>query len=259
MHIGRDLLVAGIVILAHGATLWGVQKGLEHRPEPPPPVTVITAELITAAVPLPVDDAPPEPPAPTPPAPPPPAPPPPPEPPKPKPPKPKPKPPKPKPQPKPEPTPVPMPLPVENASPTAMSVPAAPVEESKPEEPAPPAASSGPGSDLPPSGASGAGSSGPSGPQTVLPSTKAAYLNNPKPQYPPMSKRLGETGTVVFRVLVGADGTAKEVIVRKSSGYERLDMAALEAIRKWRFVPGTRGGVPEDMWFNLPWKWVLND
>ena len=93
----------------------------------------------------------------------------------------------------------------------------------------------------------------------TLLSSKASYLNNPKPPYPPMSKRLGETGTVILKVLVGADGTAKEVQIRKSSGFERLDMAAQEAVRKWRFVPGTRGGVPEDMWFNVPWKWVLND
>lgn len=256
MELGRDLLVAGIVVLAHGGALLAVQRGLERPPLEPPKVPVIAAELITAAVPI-IEEVPPslpDPPAPTPPKPPPPAPPPP-EPPPPKPPKPKPKPPKKQPAP-PKPAPVPAPLPVADASPTAMSVPPAPAENVQPDpEPAPPVAYSGPpGPPGPPSGTSGSGE-----PHVTLPSSKASYLNNPRPQYPPMSKRLGETGTVMLKVLVGADGTAKEVLIHKSSGFERLDVAALEAVRKWRFVPGTRLGVPEDMWFNVPVKWVLND
>ena len=224
MELGRDLLVAGIVVLAHGGALWAVQRGLERPPLEPPRVPVIAAELITAAVP-------------------------------PKPPKPKPKPPKKQPAP-PKPAPVPAPLPVADASPTAMSVPPAPAENVQPDpEPAPPVAYSGPpGPPGPPSGTSGSGE-----PHVTLPSSKASYLNNPRPQYPPMSKRLGETGTVMLKVLVGADGAAKDVLIHKSSGFERLDVAALEAVRKWRFVPGTRLGVPEDMWFNVPVKWVLND
>ena len=90
MELGRDLLVAGIVVLAHGGALWAVQRGLERPPLEPPRVPVIAAELITAAVPI-IEEVPPslpDPPAPTPPKPPPPAPPPP-EPPLSKPPKPK--------------------------------------------------------------------------------------------------------------------------------------------------------------------------
>ena len=42
-------------------------------------------------------------------------------------------------------------------------------------------------------------------PALVLPSTDADYLNNPKPPYPPLSKRLREQGKVVVRTLIGAD------------------------------------------------------
>ena len=73
-----------------------------------------------------------------------------------------------------------------------------------------------------------------------------------------MSRRLGESGRTVVRVLVGANGSAKSVRLQRSSGYERLDQAALDAVRRWRFRPGTRGGVPEDMWFNVPIVWQLN-
>jgi periplasmic protein TonB len=92
-----------------------------------------------------------------------------------------------------------------------------------------------------------------------LPSSDAQYLNNPKPRYPPMSNRLGETGTVVVRVLIGADGTAQKAEIQRSSGFARLDKAALDAVLGWRYVPGKRGGVPEAMWYTVPIKWGLED
>lgn len=90
-----------------------------------------------------------------------------------------------------------------------------------------------------------------------LPSASAAYLNNPPPPYPPLSRRLGEQGTVMLRVRIEPDGTASAAEVRTSSGYERLDQAALQAVLRWRFVPGTRNGVPEAMWFLIPIRFVL--
>ncbi len=90
-----------------------------------------------------------------------------------------------------------------------------------------------------------------------LPSSDAAYLNNPKPAYPPLSRRLGEQGKVVVRVLIGVDGTAQQAEIRSSSGYDRLDQAALATVRSWRYVPGRRNGVAEAMWFNVPINFVL--
>lgn len=90
-----------------------------------------------------------------------------------------------------------------------------------------------------------------------LPSSDAAYLNNPKPAYPMMSKRLGEQGKVVVRVLIGADGAPQQAELRTSSGYERLDQAALTTVLRWRYTPGKRGGVAEAMWFNVPINFVL--
>ena len=90
-----------------------------------------------------------------------------------------------------------------------------------------------------------------------LPSSDADYLQNPKPAYPPISKRLGEQGKVVVRVLIGVDGSAQQAEVRQSSGFERLDQAALATALKWRYAPGKRGGVAEAMWFNVPINFVL--
>jgi protein TonB len=92
----------------------------------------------------------------------------------------------------------------------------------------------------------------------VLPSTSADYQNNPAPPYPRQSKRLGEAGTVVIRVLITAEGRAEKAEVRTSSGYARLDDTALTTVKGWRFVPGQRNGQPEAMWFNVPIRFVLD-
>ena len=98
----------------------------------------------------------------------------------------------------------------------------------------------------------------PTAPAAVeLPSSNADYLQNPKPAYPPLSKRLGEQGKVIVRVLIGVDGIAKTAEIRQSSSFERLDQAALNTVLKWRYVPGKRAGVAEDMWFNVPINFVL--
>ncbi|TBR14266.1 energy transducer TonB [Rugosibacter aromaticivorans] len=69
----------------------------------------------------------------------------------------------------------------------------------------------------------------------------ADYLDNPKPTYPPLSRRVGEQGRVVLRVRVGADGLANDVQLHISSGFARLDNSALETVQHWKFVPARRG------------------
>jgi protein TonB len=85
-----------------------------------------------------------------------------------------------------------------------------------------------------------------------LPSSSADYLHNPKPLYPKLSERRGEQGVVLLSVLVGPDGRAREVSVKTSSGYERLDVAAREAVLGWTFVPGKRTGVAVEMAVDVP-------
>lgn len=69
----------------------------------------------------------------------------------------------------------------------------------------------------------------------------AAYLNNPEPNYPPASRRLGEEGKVMLRVRVTPAGLPATVEIEKSSRFERLDEAARQAVTRWRFVPARRG------------------
>jgi protein TonB len=92
----------------------------------------------------------------------------------------------------------------------------------------------------------------PAAAKIILPSSDAAYLSNPKPPYPDKSNRMREEGTVRVRVLVSAEGLPLKVELSKSSGFERLDQSALATVPKWKFVPGKRDGVAEDMWFVVP-------
>jgi protein TonB len=76
---------------------------------------------------------------------------------------------------------------------------------------------------------------------TTPPRLDPAYLHNPAPAYPALSKRNRETGTVLLLVNVSPEGDATTVTLHKSSGYDRLDQAAIQAVTRWRFVPGMRG------------------
>jgi len=143
------------------------------------------------------------------------------------------------------PPPPPLPLAIANPTPT----PDAPTGEVAPPQPQP----------LPPMTAPVvvAPAPVPAAPQIELPSSGADYLHNPSPSYPAKSRRLGEHGKVVVRVLIGVDGLAHKAEVRQSSGFERLDEAALATVKSWRYVPGKRAGVVEAMWFNVPINYVL--
>lgn len=88
-------------------------------------------------------------------------------------------------------------------------------------------------------------SAAPAAAQHVAPATAARfdadYLNNPEPAYPLMSRNRGESGKVLLLVQVTAHGTAAQVEIRQGCGFPRLDQAALNAVRNWRFVPARRG------------------
>lgn len=146
----------------------------------------------------------------------------------------------------PVPAPQPEPLPVADAAPQAPIEVAAPVQP-EPQPVTAPLASSTPPTDTPPAP-----------PVIVLPSSNAAYLNNPPPAYPPLSVRLNEQGTVRLRAYVGTDGRASSITVMRSSGFPRLDQAAVESVYRWRFAPGTRDGQPIPMWTEVPVRFQLS-
>lgn len=78
--------------------------------------------------------------------------------------------------------------------------------------------------------------------QSVVTEPVAAdYLRNPPPVYPRAALRKRMQGTVMIEVRVGKDGLPLHVRLQRTCGHGLLDEAALEAVRKWRFVPARRG------------------
>lgn len=88
--------------------------------------------------------------------------------------------------------------------------------------------------------------------QAVLPAGSLQVSHRVLPSYPMIARRHGLEGTVVLRLLVKETGNVGEVVVDAPSGCADLDKAAIEAVRKWRFVPATRGGVAVAVWIRQP-------
>lgn len=85
-----------------------------------------------------------------------------------------------------------------------------------------------------------------------------AYLRNPAPAYPFLSRQLGEAGTVRLRVEVLPTGRCGRLTVT-SSGFARLDAAASAAVRQWQFKPAQRGGQAVVVWVDIPVRFQLID
>ena len=80
-----------------------------------------------------------------------------------------------------------------------------------------------------------------------------------EPTYPPASRRAGEEGTVRLKVLVDEAGRAKDVQVAQSSGFSRLDEAAKQAVRRWKFVAATDGTKAMSVWTQVSITFRLMD
>jgi protein TonB len=96
-------------------------------------------------------------------------------------------------------------------------------------------------------------------PEAVIPPrSDAAHLNNPAPTYPSMSRRLGEQGRVVLDVYILANGRVGELRIKQSSSFKRLDDAAMQAVKKWQYVPARRGNETIPFWYIQPLSFSLD-
>jgi len=86
---------------------------------------------------------------------------------------------------------------------------------------------------------------------------KAAYLNNPKPPYPPVAFQMRIEGTVTVKALVLPDGSCGEVLLGRSSGNSLLDQSALSTIAQWKFVPAKSQGKEISQWVSIPITFAL--
>ncbi len=74
--------------------------------------------------------------------------------------------------------------------------------------------------------------------------------------YPDISVRLNEEGTTTLSFHIAVDGSVNNVAVAKSSGFPRLDEAALSCAGRWRYKPAMQDGNPVEVpWqANVQWK-----
>jgi protein TonB len=92
----------------------------------------------------------------------------------------------------------------------------------------------------------------PVAPPKLIPASAVEYLVPPMLVYPRLSERAGERGRVMVRVFIDTGGLPQNVEVSASSGYARLDEAAVAAVRKARFKPYTENGRPASGWAVVP-------
>jgi len=85
------------------------------------------------------------------------------------------------------------------------------------------------------------------------------YEKNFPPAYPSIARRRGYQGGVMLSVKVLTNGTAGDLIIKKSSGHSILDRAALKAVKQWKFKPASRMGVPIIMWVDVPVRFILEE
>lgn len=102
----------------------------------------------------------------------------------------------------------------------------------------------------------------PTPPGPDLPAISAArvdarYGQSNRLKYPVQALRQHEQGRLQLRVLIDADGKVQKVAIERSSGSPRLDQAALQSVRQWRFVPAQRDGQGIASWVIVPIEFSL--
>jgi protein TonB len=82
----------------------------------------------------------------------------------------------------------------------------------------------------------------PATPPLIVSPARAIMATHTIPDYPPVSRRLGEQGMLRLRLAIGADGAVQDARVETSSGYRRLDDAAIQWVKAhWRYEPAMQG------------------
>lgn len=95
-------------------------------------------------------------------------------------------------------------------------------------------------------------------PKTIS-ASEVRYKHQPARVYPAASIRLNEQGEVLLRVMIDAQGHARQIAVQKSSGFARLDNDAMRNVRLSVFHPYQENGQPIPVWVRIPFNYTLED
>ncbi|WP_018247682.1 energy transducer TonB [Orenia marismortui] len=82
--------------------------------------------------------------------------------------------------------------------------------------------------------------------------------NYQQPIYPASMRRREIEGKVILKVLLDQQGSVKRIKVERSSGYQKLDQAAVEAVRKWQFSPTKKEDKEVEALVLIPVNFRLN-
>jgi protein TonB len=216
----QEWIVIAVVLVLHGMFFVSLDLGLNVKNDPSENEVRVMANLVAP-------EAPPAPPVSTPPAPPP------------------------KPEAKPKPKPEPKPKTLDSSS-----TPPADASQAKAAEAAKAAESQTPNAAVAP--ASSQGTSG-TPIQTDIGKLVVVYQPDADPYYPSFSKRAGEQGEVVVRLIIDETGIVEEVALLRSSGFSRLDRAAEQIGKRYRFKPYSVNGNPARISTNLLIKFNLKN
>ena len=88
------------------------------------------------------------------------------------------------------------------------------------------------------------------------PATGGSHYH-PRPSYPMASRRFGEEGLVLLKACIEQDGAVATVDLISSSGYKRLDMAALETVEQWKFLGEHSSNKGLTRCYRVPIKFIL--
>ena len=84
-------------------------------------------------------------------------------------------------------------------------------------------------------------------------------LRKTDPDYPMQARRSNEQGVVLVQLTISTQGRVVQARVKASSGYRRLDQAALESVRHWLFAPARRGTRAIEYSIDAPIRFELNE
>jgi len=93
--------------------------------------------------------------------------------------------------------------------------------------------------------------------QTDIGKLEVLYQPDADAYYPSFSKRSGEQGTVIVRLIIDQAGNVEDIGLLQSSSFPRLDRAASEIGRRYRFKPFVVNGSPQRISTNLLIKFNL--
>lgn len=95
--------------------------------------------------------------------------------------------------------------------------------------------------------------------QTDIGKLVVVYQPDADAYYPSFSKRSGEQGEVVVRLIIDEGGNVEDVALLRSSSFPRLDRAATDIGRRYRFKPYLVNGSPARISTNLLIKFNLKN